>query len=119
MSREQYNIKVYSEEEINLYLEGERRHVDRLLLEGLNSITKVLIVHANKEEEVLEELGTPEQIKLRRLWIDARIKRQENIDKLINRVVEGAALWAVLGALGIVFIAIGNYVVDVVKGKVG
>ena len=43
-----YPPRVLSEEEIELYINGDRREVDRLILFGLNRLASVIIPHAQK-----------------------------------------------------------------------
>ena len=66
-------LKIYTEAEIELLLNGDRKEVDRLLILGINNIAGVLIPHTAKEEKVMEVLGSPETIRIRSEWIDAQV----------------------------------------------
>ena len=67
------SLKSYSEEEIDAFLDGDRRVIDRLLLHGLNNLAVVLIAHAEREEEIFAGMGSAETIKKRSDWIDSEI----------------------------------------------
>jgi hypothetical protein len=96
-------LKEYSEEEINAFLMGDRRVIDRLLLHGLNNLSIVLIAHAKREEEIFEGMGSPETIINRSKWIDSQIKVAEKRASMMEKVVSSSLIWAVLLFLGYLF----------------
>jgi hypothetical protein len=76
-SKPEESVKIYSSEEIDLFLCGDRRNVDKLLLHGLNNIARILIPHIAYEDRIFDSLGTLEDIKIRKEWIDAEIRKKE------------------------------------------
>lgn len=111
------NLRILTEEEIELYLAGDDKKVTKLILTYLNMIVIVLVRHVNKEDKVLDALGGEEKVMERRTWIEARMVRQDKIDKLITKVIEGSAVWAVLGILGILVYSLGLYIKDFLHMK--
>ena len=93
--------RIYTEEEIELFLHGDRREIDRLLLTSVNSVAAALISsrdsefrpHAETEEIMMNALGAPEDVLLRRNWLDLQIKKEMGRAKLRNRVMEGSLFW--------------------------
>lgn len=70
-------VRVYSTEEIDLFLNGDRRDVDTLILHSVNNIAKVLIPHLRNEDRIFQEIGPIEMIRTRSAWIDAEIAKKE------------------------------------------
>lgn len=118
-SDERYSLKVYSPEEIEFFMSGDRREVDRLLLHGMNNLAIVLVAHAKEEEAVFKSLGTPDVVKLRAEWVDAQIKTQALRNTMMNKIIESTSTWAVILFLGFTLKSIGEYIYSLLKVKLG
>ena len=111
--------KIYSDEEIELFIEGDRRAIDRLLLQGINNLSVVLILHSEAEAAVIAGMGTAEQVKSRSIWIDAQIKKQEKVNSMMQKVAESSAAWAVIAFLGFLAMVSWTYLASAIKEKIG
>lgn len=111
--------KIYSDEEIELFIEGDRRAIDRLLLQGINNLAVVLILHSEAEASVFDGMGTAEQVKSRAIWIDAQIKKQEKVNSMMQKVAESSAAWAMIAFLGFLAMVSWEYVAGAIKAKIG
>lgn len=119
-------IKIYSPGEIEIFLSGDRREVDRLLLHGLNNLAAVLLPHAKHEEEreaeflhVVKELGGFEMIKKRAAFIDGVIKNQEARTSMMEKVSQSSVAYALIAFLGFLGYAVWGSIVEAVKQKIG
>lgn len=110
-----FEVKIYTPEEIDIFLSGDRREVDRLLLTGLNNIAGVLIPHVAKEEGVFEALGDVDVIRTRSAWIEAQIKKQEKRNQMMQKVTESTMAWALILFIGFIAYSVWDHVMDVVK----
>ena len=100
---EDLKLKIYTDEEIDIFLVGDRREVDRLILHGLNGLAATLIPHAAHEEDFLRrvnELGGIEAIKKRAAWVDVQIERQAIRNRMMEKVATSNVVWASLAFLG-------------------
>lgn len=52
-------IAIYTDEEIDIFLKGDRRNVDKLLLHGMNNIAAALVPHMAKENSLMAVMGDP------------------------------------------------------------
>lgn len=114
--------RVYTAEEIDIFLQGERREVDRLLLHGLNTLASTLIPHAAREESMLnliEQLGGPEEILERSAFVKQLIVKSEARSAMMRKVAESTVVWALLAFLGFLATAAFGYVIDYLKTKIG
>lgn len=116
--KEQYLLKIYAAEEIELFLNGERRDIDRLLLHGLNDIVRVLIPHAAKEEEFFEKVGTEEDVTRRNAWVDAQIDKQRKKNDMMAKVATSTVSWAAIIFVGWIAVTLFNVIVDALKTAV-
>jgi hypothetical protein len=112
-------LKTYTEEEIEAFLDGDRRIVNRLLLHGLNNLAIVLIHHAEREEEIFAGMGDTDKIKKRSEWIDAQITKTNARSDMMNKVATSATAWALIAFLGYIVHAIWEYSVTLIKTKSG
>ena len=114
--------RLYTAEEIEIFLRGDRREIDRLLLHGLNSLSAALIPHAQREEEVLrtlKEIGGLEGVVHRANYIDALIKRQAAKTAMMEKVGQSSLTWAVIAFLGFLAMATWDAVGQAIKSKIG
>lgn len=115
MSEHGPGLKVYSSEEVDMFLAGDRRDIDRLLLHGLNNLAIVLIAHANAEEKLLTPLGTAKEIETRVAWVNAQIREQEVRTGMMRKVAESSLVMAVPAFLLFVLYAVRDSVVQWVQ----
>ena len=108
-------LKVYTPEEIEMFLSGDRREVDRLLIHGINNIATVLIPHMAKEEEIFHVLGDSDVIRSRSIWIDAQILKQEKRNKMMDKVTESTVIWALPVFALMIFLWFGDTILDAVR----
>lgn len=113
------DLKVYSPEEIEIFMSGDRREVDRLLLHGMNNLAIVLMSHARQEEEIFKGMGTAADVKLRMAWVDAQIEKQKLSNGMMRKVMESSVTWAVILFLGFTLKSIGEYIYSMIKVKLG
>ena len=112
-------LKSYSEEEIDAFLNGDRRVIDRLLLHGLNNLAVVLIAHAAREEEIFQGMGSAETIKKRSDWINSQIEKTRVRNDMMGKVATSTTAWALVAFLGYIALAIWEYTVTLIKAKTG
>lgn len=87
---------IYSQEAIEMLLDGSRRQIDGLMLRGLNDLAKAFIdfrnnefrPHVKEEEAMKEALGTPEEVERRRRWLDLQIKKEEACANIRYKIME-------------------------------
>ena len=70
-------IAIYTDEEIDIFLKGDRRNVDKLLLHGMNNIAAALVPHMEKEDSVMAVMGDATAVRERSAWIDAEIAKKK------------------------------------------
>lgn len=93
--------RIYTEEEIELFLHGDRREIDRLLLTSTNAVAAALISfrdqefrpHAEVEQEMMDALGAPADVLLRRNWLDLQIKREMDRAAFRKKILEASVFW--------------------------
>lgn len=110
-----HTLRVYTTEEVDLLLNGDRREVDRLLIHGINNVAAVLIPHIQAEERVFEALGDVETVRLRSAWTEAQIKKQEKRNAMMQKVSESAMAWAFIAFLGFLAVVTWEGVVDTIR----
>lgn len=113
------SLKSYSEEEIDAFLDGDRRVIDRLLLHGLNNLAVVLIAHAEREEDIFAGMGSAETIKKRSDWIDSEIEKKRVRTDMMNKVATSTTAWALVLFLGYIAHALWEYTLTLIKSKTG
>jgi hypothetical protein len=119
MNNELPRLKSYSEEEIDAFLDGDRRVIDRLMLHGMNNLAVVLIAHAEREEEIFAGMGSAEIIKKRNEWIDSQIERTRVRTDMMSKVATSTTTWALIAFVGYLLHALWEYSVALIKAKSG
>lgn len=109
------DIHVYTQEEIEFFLRGDRRAIDLLLIQSMNNIIAVLLPHIEREERILKSLGDEKEIKIRVEWINAQIARQTEHTNMMKRVSESALIWACLSVVGFVLWSAWEHIVNLIK----
>lgn len=98
--------KVLSSDEIELYLSGDRRQVDRLILTSLNRISTTLIDHTKRDDglwDAIDEIGGLEGVKTKSDFVDSLIERNKSRAAAWSKIAQSSATWALLALL--VFLA--------------
>ena len=122
MSSSDFTPRVLSEEEIEMYLKGDRQEVDRLILFSLNRLASTLVPHAEREERVmveLDRLGGMEAIAARAEYVDAMIARSKAKTQMIDKVAQSSLAWALIAFLGFLAVAAWESAVQAAKAKLG
>lgn len=92
--------RIYTEEEIDLFLKGDRREIDKLLLISLNSMVRTFLTfrntefrpHAEEEIVMKDALGAPEDVLRRRIWLDQQIQKEMDRARLRRKIIEATFL---------------------------
>lgn len=122
MDKDKYPPRVLSDEEIELYLHGDRAEVDRLMLFSLNRLAAALLPHIASEAEFqtkLQELGGIQGISARAAYVDSLIRKNAARTAMMEKVSQGAALWAVLAFFGFLVLSIWDSLINAIKLKLG
>lgn len=94
--QQQHDPAVYSEDAIEILLDGSRRQIDGLLLRGLNDLNKTFLSfrdeefrpHIEEENIMKLALGLPEEVERRRKWLDLQIKKEEACANIRYKIME-------------------------------
>lgn len=115
---EETKLRILSEEEIELYLRGDRREIDRLILLSINRIAATLIPHAERENKIAEQfaaIGGMDGIAERARFVDAMIERQKARTQALWKIAQSGVTWALPLLIGFIAMAIWNSI----KQKIG
>ena len=110
--------RVLSDEEIDLYLRGDRREIDRLILLSINRISATLIPHAERENRIadqLEAIGGMDRIAERARFVDTLIEKQKARNEALWKVAQSGVAWALPLMIGFLAVAVWN----AIKQKIG
>lgn len=113
---------VLTEEEIEFYMKGDRREIDRLMLRSINRLTAILLPHMMNEDErdeqqkqFIEDLGGSTAMKSRAEFVDALIKRQEARTQMMQKVATSSVIWALIAFMGFIAVSSWKHVVSVIQ----
>lgn len=102
-----HSLRVLSDEEMEAYLRGDRREVDKLILLSINRLSRFLIPRATKEDErafeisrLINSLGGTEMLEKRARYVDALIKQSEAKTRMMEKVGQSSVLWVLLPFFG-------------------
>ena len=119
---EDFDPFALSDEEIELYLNGDQRDIDRLLLKSINRLTALIVPHvkadASMEEawnDAIARLGGLKRIEERATYVDALLEKQRNRSAAFRKISESTVLWALVVVLGFVLKALWDAVLTAVK----
>lgn len=119
-------VGVLSEEEIDLYLSGDRRNIDKLLLTNSNRLTALVLAHMRKEDDrnVKEDatwaaIGGEAAIKLRAEFVDSLIKVQGKRSLMMDKIAQSTVTWALPLFLTFVVAALWDSIIRAIKNKLG
>ena len=118
MSQNDHEPRILSEEEIDVFLKGDPKDVNRIILYSLNRLAAVLIPHAEQEEEWCDKfdtLGGFHSIKKRADYVDSLIKRNDTRTAMMQKVSESAVGWALIAFLGFLAMAVWHDIVAAIK----
>jgi len=108
--------KVFSDEEIEMFLAGDRRQIDRLILYSLNRLAALHLPCSRRVETMMQvvdvELGGQKALKLRAEWVDAQIKKAQDEALFwqdMRKRMKTATFFGVLAILGIVALFYWNH----------
>ena len=114
-----------SEEEIEFYLKGDRRDIERLLLKSINRLTSIIVPHAVKDDKrdeawamAIGRLGGLEKIEERAAYVDALLEKQKARTAAFRKISESTALWALLIVLGFIAKALWDSALASVKTRI-
>ena len=114
-----------SEEEIEFYLKGDRRDIDKLLLKSINRLTSIIVPHAVKEDKrdeawarAIERLGGLGKIEERAVYVDALLEKQKARTAAFRKISESTVLWALLIVLGFIAKALWDSALAAVKTRI-
>lgn len=126
---DEYKPHVLSEEEIELYLKGDRREVDRLILYSLNRLAAANEVQtlqcaqhkaqAEEWDETIMGLGGTKAISDRARFVDAMILRQEKRRAMMERVIQAAWFWVIPAFLAFVAASMWDSIISAIKARLG
>ena len=114
-----------SEEEIEFYLKGDRRDIDKLLLKSINRLTSIIVPHAVKEDKreeawvlTIDRLGGLEKIEERAAYVDALLEKQKARTAAFRKISESTVLWALIIVLGFIAKALWDSALAAVKTRI-
>lgn len=119
MGEEEKTLKAtYTDEEIEIILDADRRQVDRFMLHCMNEIKATLIDHTERENIVLaavDTVGGLSGIKTRAEYVDALIQKTSARAAMMRKVSESTVTWALIAFLGFLCMATWHEIVLFVK----
>ena len=116
--REQRLKATYSDEEIEIILDADRRQVDKFMLHCMNEIKATLVDHTERENivlEAVESVGGLNMIKSRALYVDALIEKTTARTQMMKKVSESTVTWALIAFLSFLCVASWHEIVAYVK----
>ena len=98
---------IYTEEEIDIFLKGDRMDVDKLVLTSISALAKTFITfrdlefrpHMIEENQMKDALGDPDDVARRRVWLDLQIKKEMDRAALRQKILEASLLRVIPVAL--------------------
>ena len=108
--RESPELHIYTNDEIEILLSGDRRSIDRLMMLGINNLAIAMLPHMRWEEKILSSLGTPDEISARVAWINSQITQQHVRNDMMRKITESSMVWAFIAFLGFLAFSVWEYV---------
>ena len=108
----------YTEEEIEFILDGDRRKVDKFMLNCMNEIKQTLVEHTAREDSIysaLDTVGGISAITTRAQYVDSLIKKANVRAAMMEKVSQSTVTWALLAFLGFLAAATWHEIVTYVK----
>ena len=126
---DKYSPHVLSDEEIELYLKGDRREVDRLILYSLNRLaaanevqTLQCAAHRARNTELDEEIaawGGVDAISERVRFVDTLIESQNKRRAMADRVIQASLFWVLPAFLAFLAASMWDSIIAAIKTKLG
>jgi len=123
---DEFEPRVLSDEEIEMYLKGDRREVDRLILFSLNRLAACIIPHAKREDErvvendrLIESLGGVEAMLKRAKYVDTLVKQSEAKTRMMEKVSQSSVTWALIAFFVFILSATWDAIIHAIKLKLG
>lgn len=117
---------VLTDDEIEFYMKGDRREIDRLILRSINKLTGSLIPHTRREEDrerreemMLLTLGGIKMIEERAKFVDSLIERQGVRNKMMEKVSSSTVIWAFLAFCAFLAASVWDSLIAAIKLKIG
>lgn len=124
--RMEFPPHVLSDEEIEMYLRGDRREIDRLMLLSINRLTACILPHTVREDErdaeqalLMQRLGGVSAMEDRARFVDALIQKQSLKNQMMEKVSQSTLTWALIAFLGFLVAATWDSIVSAIKVKLG
>lgn len=114
----QYSPKIFSQEEIDMFIKGDRGDIDRLLLYSMNRIAAVLIPHAEREESfmsLIESTGGMDAVRLRADYVNSLIEKNNKRSAAWEKISQSTTTWALIAFLGFIAVSAWQYVVSLIR----
>ena len=110
--------KVLSHYEIELYLSGDRRQVDRLILTSLNRISATLTAHTHRDDEIwdsIDSIGGLASVKTRADFIDSLIEKNNKRAAAWGKIAQSSVTWALVAVFGFLAQAVWQHIKSQIK----
>ena len=119
MSDREKTLKAtYTDEEIEIILDADRRQVDKFMLHCMNEIKATLVDHTERDNialSAIESVGGIDGIRARAEYVDALIEKTTARAQMMKKVSESTVTWALIAFLGFLCVATWHEIVDYVK----
>ena len=115
---EEFRPRVLSDEEIEMYLKGDAKDVDRLILYSLNRLAAMHVPCSEKVSAMMvhfDKLGGMEAVDRRAAFVDALIAKQNERTAMMHKVSSSTIAWALIAFLGFLAHSVWNEMVTSVK----
>ena len=123
MREEEKTLKAtYTDEEIDIILDADRRQVDKFMLHCMNEIKATLVDHTERENVVLaavEAVGGIDMIKSRAEYVDALIAKTNSRAAMMRKVSESTVTWALIAFIGFLCVSTWHEIVAYIKAALG
>ena len=116
--REKTLKATYTDEEIEIILDADRRQVDKFMLHCMNEIKATLVDHTERDNialSAIESVGGIDGIRSRAEYVDALIEKTTARAQMMKKVSESTATWALIAFLGFLCVAAWHEIVDYAK----
>jgi len=117
---------ILSDEEIEVYLKGDRREIDRLMLFSINRLTACLLPHTKREDErdaeqdaFMKRLGGMQAMEDRAKFVDILIVNQSKRGKMMEKVSQSTLTWALIAFFGFLAVSTWDAIVAAARAKLG
>ena len=113
-----YAPKVFTDEEIDMFLAGDRRQIDRHILNSLNRIAIVLIANTDREDKFydqMENIGGIDAIHTRADYVDSLIEKNKLQAAAFAKISQSTVTYALIAFLGFIAAAVWHDIIAAIK----